>query len=128
MRSMIFVTCFYSIVCNIVYVYSSYSQNAKEPTSGVRSTFATMSKPVIDSPNPAILVASVKATDLVGSLSKPRKYPIFDSDKDAYAQVSYDTLADMLRTKNIDQLEAILMRHGLPTVILSQDISKNHKR
>ena len=87
-----------------------------------------MSKPLIESPNPAILVASVKATGLVDSLSKPRKYPIFTSDKDAYAQISYDTLADLLRTKNIDQLESILMRHGLPTVILSQDISKNHKR
>ena len=87
-----------------------------------------MSKPVIEAPNPAILVASVKAAGLVGSLSKPRKYPIFASEKDAYAQISYDTLADLLRTKNIDQLEAILMRHGLPTVILSQDISNNHKR
>ena len=86
-----------------------------------------MSKPVIEPPSPAILIASVKAAGLVDSLSKPRKYPILSSDKDAYAKISYDTLADLLRTKNIDQLEAILMRHGLPTVILSQDISKNHK-
>ena len=86
-----------------------------------------MSKTMIETPNPAILFASVKAAGLVDTLSKPRKYPIHASNTDAYAQISYDTLADLLRTKNIDQLEAILMRHGLPTVILSQDISNDHK-
>ena len=116
------------IVRNIVNIYSSYSKNSEETTNDVKFTYSTISKPVIESPNPAILVASVKATGLVDSLSKPRKFPVFASEEDAYAQISYDTLADLLRTKNIDQLESILMRHGLPTVILSQDISKNHKR
>ena len=86
-----------------------------------------MAEPSIEEPNPALLIASVKTTGLVDSLSRPRKFPIYASNNDAFAQISYDTLADLLRTKNVDQLEAILMRHGLPTVILSQDISQEYK-
>ena len=87
----------------------------------------TMPKSVIEEPNPALLIASLKATGLIETLSRPRKFPTISSNSDAYAQISYDTLADLLRSDNVDQLEAILMRHGLPTVILSQDISKDHK-
>ena len=86
-----------------------------------------MPKSIIEEPNPALVIASLKATGLVETLSKPRKYSTIGSNRDAYAQISYDTLADLLRSDNVDQLEAILMRHGLPTVILSQDISKGRK-
>ena len=111
----------------IYFHFSIYHDEAPIPANYNGFAGPTITKSVIEEPNPALIIASLKATGLVETLSKPRKFPTLDSNNDAYAQISYDTLADLLRSDNVDQLEAILMRHGLPTVILSQDISKDHK-
>ena len=92
-----------------------------------RFKFPKTGKSTISTPNPSTLLKAVKDSGLVVTLSRPRPFPNSVRNKDAFAQISYDTLANVLKAKNVDQLEAILMMNGLPTVILSQDIAEDYK-
>jgi len=73
-------------------------------------------------PELSTLVTAVQAAGLVDTLNGEGPFTVFAPNNDAFAKLPAETLASLLEPENIDQLEAVLLRHVLPTVILAGDI------
>jgi uncharacterized surface protein with fasciclin (FAS1) repeats len=59
---------------------------------------------------------------MVDALNGEGPFTIFAPNNDAFAKIPEDTLADLLKPENVDQLKETLFRHILPTSIMSDDI------
>jgi len=73
-------------------------------------------------PDLSTLVTAVKAAGLVDTLNGEGPFTVFAPNNDAFAKIPEDTLADLLKPENVDQLKGILLRHVLPTSTLSEDL------
>ena len=68
------------------------------------------------------LVAAVKAADLVDTLDGKGSFTVFAPNNCAFEKVPEQTLANLLKRDNSGQLKAVLLRHVLPTIHLSEAI------
>merc|ERR1712060_213447 len=71
------------------------------------------------------LVTAVKAAGLVDTLSGEGPFTVFAPNNDAFAKIPAETLDDLLKPENVDQLTAILLRHVVPTVILAAEFPED---
>merc|ERR1711953_225313 len=67
------------------------------------------------------LVAAVTAADLVETLNGEGPFTVFAPTNDAFAKIPEETLADLLKPENVEQLTAILLRHVVPETILASE-------
>lgn len=73
------------------------------------------------------LVAAVKAGDLVDVLKGDGPFTVFAPTNEAFANLPYGTLEDLLKPENKEKLVAILTYHVVPGKILSTDLSDGQK-
>ncbi|MGK7940661.1 MAG: fasciclin domain-containing protein [Crocosphaera sp.] len=69
-----------------------------------------------------ILVTAIKAAGLVETLSGDDKFTVFAPTDKAFAALGEDTLNELLKPENKDQLIAILTYHVVPGVVKSSDL------
>ncbi|MBT8394458.1 MAG: fasciclin domain-containing protein [Bacteroidia bacterium] len=67
------------------------------------------------------LVAAVKAADLVGVLSSEGPFTVFAPTNDAFAKLPEGTLESLLKTENIETLQAILKYHVIAGKFTASD-------
>ena len=72
-------------------------------------------------PDLSTLVTAVEAAGLVDTLNGEGPLTVFAPNNDAFAKIPEDTLADLLKPENVDQLKEILLRHVLPTSTVADD-------
>ena len=75
-------------------------------------------------PDLSILVTVVEAAGLVDTLDGEEPLTVFAPNNDAFAKIPEDTLADLLKPENVDQLKEILLRHVLPTSTVADDLAE----
>ena len=85
----------------------------------------TIVEAAVASPELSTLVAAVKAAGLVDTLSGEGPFTVFAPNNDAFAKIPAETLDDLLKPENVDQLTAILLRHVVPTVILAAEFPED---
>ena len=85
----------------------------------------TVVEAAVASPELSTLVAAVKAAGLVDTLSGEGPFTVFAPNNDAFAKIPAETLDDLLKPENVDQLTAILLRHVVPTVILAAEFPED---
>ena len=87
-----------------------------------RDDLPTIVEAASATPELSTLVTAVQAAGLVDTLNGEGPFTVFAPNNDAFAKLPTETLASLLEPENVDQLEAVLLRHVLPTVILAGDI------
>ena len=70
-------------------------------------------------------VAAVTAADLVETLGGEGPFTVFAPNNNAFAKIPAETLEDLLKPENVDQLTAILLRHVVPEVILASEFPED---
>ncbi len=65
----------------------------------------------VNSPIHTTLVAAVKAADMVETLSGPGPFTVFAPTDEAFAMISDESLADLLKPENKAQLQTVLGCH-----------------
>lgn len=85
----------------------------------------TIVEAAVATPDLSTLVAAVTAAGLVDTLNGEGPFTVFAPNNAAFAKIPADTLADLLKPENVDQLKAILLRHVVPKVILSKDFPED---
>ena len=68
---------------------------------------------------------AVTAADLVETLSGEGPFTVFAPTNDAFAKIPSETLQDLLKPENKDQLSAILLRHVVPELILASEFPED---
>lgn len=68
------------------------------------------------------LVAAVKASDLVGTLSSEGPFTVFAPTNDAFAALPAGTVETLLKPENIGQLQGILKAHVVSGKLKAKDI------
>ena len=81
----------------------------------------------LDTNTLSTLVTAVKAANLVETLDGKGSFTVFAPNNDAFAKVPKNTLANLLKRDNSNQLKSVLLRHVLPTIHLSEGISEGTK-
>lgn len=82
----------------------------------------------LDTNTLSTLVTAVKAANLVETLDGKGSFTVFAPNNDAFAKVPKNTLANLLKRDNSNQLKSVLLRHVLPTIHLSEGISEGTKK
>merc|ERR1711997_763700 len=82
----------------------------------------TIVEAAVATPALSTLVTAVQAAGLVDTLNGKGPFTVFAPTNDAFAKIPADALANLLKPENVDQLQAVLLRHVLPTVIKAGDI------
>ncbi len=78
---------------------------------------------VVDAePSLSTLANALKAADLNATLQGPGPFTIFAPNDAAFAKLSPNALADLLKPENKDKLVTLLTYHVVPSKIESQDI------
>lgn len=72
--------------------------------------------------NLTTLVTAVKAADLVETLEGPGPFTVFAPTDSAFAKLPKESLANLLKPENKDQLAAILTYHVVPGTLKAMDI------
>jgi len=93
--------------------------------AGRSGDLPTIVEAAVASPELSTLVAAVKAAGLVDTLSGEGPFTVFAPNNDAFAKIPAETLDDLLKPENVDQLTAILLRHVVPTVILAAEFPED---
>ena len=69
-----------------------------------------------------MLVAAVKAADLVDTLKGEGPFTVFAPTDAAFAKLPPGTLEELLKPENKDKLQAILTYHVVPGKVTSKDV------
>lgn len=85
----------------------------------------TIVETAVATPDLSTLVTAVTAAGLVDTLNGEGPFTVFAPNNDAFAKIPADTLADLLKPENVDQLKAVLLRHVVPKVILAKNFPKD---
>jgi transforming growth factor-beta-induced protein len=72
------------------------------------------------------LVSAVKAADLVDTLKGEGPYTVFAPSDEAFARLPKETLADLLKPENKENLQAILSYHVVPSKFDAQKVVRSH--
>jgi uncharacterized surface protein with fasciclin (FAS1) repeats len=84
----------------------------------------TIAEAAIKTPSLSTFVTALESARLLDQFSGEKRFTVFAPDNDAFAKLSPDTLANLLRPENRSDLKKILMRHIVAGwVIDSADIS-----
>merc|ERR1712126_293222 len=78
----------------------------------------------VSRPEFSILLQAVTAAELVVTLSGDGPFTVFAPTNDAFAKIPANTLAQLLKPKNINKLKKLLLRHVVPKALESGDIPK----
>ena len=87
-----------------------------------RDNLETVAGVASANPDLSTLVTAVGAAGLVDTLNGEGPLTVFAPNNDAFAKIPEDTLADLLKPENVDQLKEILLRHVLPTSTVADDL------
>ena len=68
-------------------------------------------------------MTALKAANLVDTLRGTSNFTVFSPNNDAFSKITEDTLEELLKPENVDQVKDIISRHIVPKVILAKDIS-----
>ena len=68
------------------------------------------------------LLAALQAADLVTTLKSEGPFTVFAPTDAAFAKLPADTLEDLLKPENKDQLQSILTYHVVPGKVMALDI------
>ena len=92
-----------------------------EATSALDTQSEAVVQAALASEDLTTLVAAVTAADLVETLNGEGPFTVFAPTNDAFAKIPEETLADLLKPENVEQLTAILLRHVVPETILASE-------
>lgn len=70
------------------------------------------------------LAAALGAAGLIDTLKGPGPFTVFAPTDDAFAKLPADTVANLLKPENKDQLIAILTYHVVPGKVMAADVVK----
>ena len=70
------------------------------------------------------LVAALKAADLVSELERTGPFTVFAPTDEAFAALPEETLTDLLKPENKDQLVKILTYHVVSGAVMSTDLTE----
>lgn len=70
------------------------------------------------------LVAAMKAARLVDALKGPGPFTVFAPTDEAFAKLPADTLENLLKPENKDQLRDFLTYHVVPGMVTAKDVVK----
>ena len=94
----------------------------------LREDDPTIVETAVATPDLSTLVTAVTAAGLVDTLNGEGPFTVFAPNNDAFAKIPADTLADLLKPENVDQLKAVLLRHVVPKVIIAKNFPKDITR
>ena len=70
-----------------------------------------------------VIVAAVKAADLVDTLKGEGPFTVFAPTDDAFAKLPEGTLDDLLKPENKDKLKSILTYHVVSGKVMAKDVA-----
>jgi uncharacterized surface protein with fasciclin (FAS1) repeats len=102
----------------------------KEPTVGGAPMYPnkTIVENASTAPNLSTLVAAVKASELVKTLSGPGPYTVFTPTNDAFAKLPAGTIDNLTKPENKDLLVKILTYHVVTGKISSKELTRMIKK
>jgi uncharacterized surface protein with fasciclin (FAS1) repeats len=113
MRKFVLVTLMSALVCSFA-------------TRSALADCGTCDKTVVEvavgSDDFKILVAAVKAADLVETLSGKGPFTVFAPTDEAFAKLPEGTLKELLKPENKKKLASILTYHVVPSKVLAKDV------
>merc|ERR1712038_870026 len=108
----------------VIHVIDTVLQPASDQRNAAATKLPTIAEAAIATPSLSTLVTAVKAAGLVPTLNGAGTFTVFAPTNAAFAKIPAEALGDLLKPENVGQLQKILKRHVLGSVIKAKNIPR----